>query len=97
VTVENMMSAFLALVVLALLFSRDRLKMRVSRLEVRLEKLLRHVGFDPDPNPPATADIAVLARTPGGKIAAIKAYREQTGAGLREAKAEVERLMEQGG
>lgn len=33
-----------------------------------------------------------LARTPGGKIAAIKAYRLQTGAGLKKAKEAVERM-----
>jgi ribosomal protein L7/L12 len=33
----------------------------------------------------------------GAKIAAIKAYRRQTGAGLRESKAAVERLMQKGG
>jgi ribosomal protein L7/L12 len=94
---ESFMSAFLSLVALGLMISHARLKQRVNTLEVRLEKLLLHVGFDADPNPPATDDVAVLARTPGGKIAAIKAYRKQTGAGLRESKAVVERMMEKGG
>jgi ribosomal protein L7/L12 len=93
---ESFTSAFLFLVVLGLMISRDRLNRRVNTLEVRLEKLLLHVGFDADPNPPATDDVAVLARTPGAKMAAIKAYRKQTGAGLRESKAEVERLMKGG-
>jgi ribosomal protein L7/L12 len=93
----SFLSAFLCLVVLGLMVSRDRLNRRVNTLEVRLEKLLLHVGFVADPNPPATDDVAVLARTPGAKIAAIKAYRKQTGAGLRESKAVVERLMEKGG
>ncbi len=48
-----------------------------------------------DPNPPVTDEVAALARTPGGKIAAIKAYRKQTGAGLKEAKDAVERFAEQ--
>ena len=95
-TVEHVILASLGIAVLALLVSRDRLSQRVQILEIRLERLLRHVGFDPDPNPPASEDVAALARVPGGKIAAIKAYRKQTGAGLREAKAEVERLMEKG-
>jgi ribosomal protein L7/L12 len=43
-----------------------------------------------------TDEVRMLARTPGAKIAAIRAYREQTGAGLREAKEAVERLMESG-
>jgi ribosomal protein L7/L12 len=37
-------------------------------------------------------DVKVLARTPGSKIAAIKLYREQTGASLKEAKDAVERM-----
>jgi hypothetical protein len=89
---EHVVSIFLSLVILGLLVSRDRLNKRVCNLEIRLEKLLLHVGFEADPKPPATNDVAVLACTPGAKIAAIKAYREQTGAGLREAKMEVERL-----
>jgi ribosomal protein L7/L12 len=94
---ESFMSALLGLGVLGWMISLGRLKQRVDILEVRLEKLLLHVGFDADPNPPATDDVAVLARTPGAKIAAIKAYRRQTGAGLRESKAAVERFMQKGG
>jgi ribosomal protein L7/L12 len=45
-----------------------------------------------DPNPPITDDVKILARTPGSKVAAIKAYRQQTGAGLKEAKDAVERM-----
>jgi ribosomal protein L7/L12 len=93
---ESFMPAFLGLAVLGLMVSRDRLNQRLNTLEARLEKLLLHVGFDADPNPPATEDVAVLARTPGAKIAAIKAYRRQTGAGVRESMAEVERLRKKG-
>ncbi len=89
-------SVFLVLAVGWLLFSRDRLNQRVRTLEIRLERLLRHVGFDADRIPPASDAVATLARTPGAKIAAIKAYRQETGATLREAKAEVERLARDG-
>jgi len=37
-------------------------------------------------------EVKILARTPGRKIAAIKLYREQSGAGLREAKDVVDEL-----
>ena len=73
---------------------QTRMEKRLRDLEVRFEKLLRHVDFVADPNPPITDDVRVLARTPGAKIAAIKAYRQQTGAGLKEAKEAVEKLME---
>jgi len=75
---------------------QTRMEKRLRDLEVRFEKLLLHVGFVADPNPPITDEVRVLARTPGAKIAAIKAYRQQTGAGLKEAKEAVERLMESG-
>jgi LmbE family N-acetylglucosaminyl deacetylase len=74
--------------------SQTRMEKRLRDLEVRFEKLLLHVGFVADPSPPITDEVRVLARTPGAKIAAIRAYRQQTGAGLKEAKEAVEKLME---
>ncbi len=87
-------SVFLFLALSGLFFSLDRLSRRVSTLEMRLQRLLRHVGFDADRIPAASAEVIALARTPGAQIAAIKAYRQQTGASLREAKAEIERLTQ---
>ncbi len=72
----------------------ERLQKRVLDLEVRLHKIQEHLGFVADPSPPVTDDVKVLARTPGSKIAAIKLYRQQTGAGLKDAKDAVERMME---
>jgi LmbE family N-acetylglucosaminyl deacetylase len=74
--------------------SQTRMERRLRDLEVRFEKLLLHVGFVADPSPPITDEVRVLARTPGAKIAAIRAYRQQTGAGLKEAEEAVEKLME---
>jgi ribosomal protein L7/L12 len=76
--------------------AQARTEKRLRDLEVRFEKLLLHVGFVADPNPPITDEVKVLARTPGAKIAAIRAYRQQIGAGLKEAKEAVERMMESG-
>lgn len=90
---QQVISIFLGLAVLGLLISRDSLNQRVHNLETRLGRLQLHLGFDADQIPPASDEVKALARTPGSKIAAIRAYRQQTGAGLREAKAEVERLM----
>jgi ribosomal protein L7/L12 len=72
--------------------SNGVLEKRVLDLEIRLHKLQVHVGFVADANLPVTDDVKVLARTPGAKIAAIKLYRKQTGAGLKEAKDAVERM-----
>ena len=69
-----------------------RLQKRVLDLEIRLHKLQDHIGFVADANPPITDDVKVLARTPGSKIAAIKLYRQQTGAGLKGAKDAVEQM-----
>jgi hypothetical protein len=77
---------------LSLLRSNQQLQKRVLDLEIRLHKLQNHIGFVADPNPPITDDVKVLARTPGSKIAAIKLYRQQTGAGLKDAKNAVERI-----
>jgi len=76
----------------SLLRSNERLQKRVLDLEIRLHKLQEHIGFVADPNPPITDEVKLLARTPGSKIAAIKLYRQQTGAGLKEAKDAVERM-----
>jgi hypothetical protein len=81
--------------VIGLVSWRQRADQRLRNLEVQLEKLLRHIGFEADPNPPVSDNVAALARTPGAKIAAIKAYREETGAGLKQAKDVIERLAEQ--
>jgi hypothetical protein len=70
----------------------ERLQKRILNLEIRFHKLQDHIGFVADANPPITEDVKVLARTPGSKIAAIKLYRQQTGAGLKEAKDAVERI-----
>jgi hypothetical protein len=100
---KGMNQGFFVIVVVALFWvaltqarSQTRTEKRLRDLEVRFEKLLLHVGFVADPNPPITDEVRILARTPGSKIAAIKAYRQQTGAGLKEAKEAVERLMESG-
>jgi hypothetical protein len=77
---------------LSLLRSNERLQKGLLDLEIRLHKLQAHIGFVADPHPPITDDVKVLARTPGSKIAAIKLYRQQTGAGLKEAKDAVERM-----
>lgn len=83
-------------VALALLVKRvARLENRLnalSRLDAKLDVLLKHAGiqFDPYQDVPA-AVIAALER--GEKIQAIKDYRLATGAGLKEAKEFVEEIQ----
>ena len=59
-----------------------------SRLERKVDLILRHLGIDP--NQGLDEKIMELVKA-GQKIQAIKLYREQTGAGLKEAKDYVEK------
>ena len=60
-----------------------------SRLERKVDLILTHLGLDPNQGMDET--IVELVKS-GQKIQAIKLYREQTGAGLKEAKDYVEGL-----
>ena len=60
-----------------------------SRLERKVDLILKHLGIDP--NQGVDEKIMELMKA-GQKIEAIKLYREQTGVGLREAKDYVESL-----
>ncbi|MSU78705.1 MAG: hypothetical protein EXS16_11510 [Gemmataceae bacterium] len=63
---------------------------RIARIERRLYLLLRHSGIDLRTALPLSDHVKEIARDPARKIEAIKAYREETGAGLAEAKDAVE-------
>ena len=77
----------------AWMFDHQHLMQRPREVEIKLGQLMKHVNFEPDMTPAAPSqEVIALARTPGKKIAAIKAYREQTGAGLKEAKDVVEAI-----
>jgi ribosomal protein L7/L12 len=65
-------------------------KARVARIERKLNALLRHHGVDPTQGLPLSERVKQLANDPSRKIEAIKVYREETGAGLAEAKEAVE-------
>lgn len=67
-----------------------RTQARLHRLEHRLSLLLRHFNIDPAAGSPLSDRVRGLADDPARKIEAIRAYREETGAGLAEAKAAVE-------
>jgi ribosomal protein L7/L12 len=61
---------------------------RLRRVEDKLDLILSHLGVEYVP--PSKDTWQELAGDPGRKIAAIKAYREQYGVGLAEAKKAVE-------
>ena len=60
----------------------------------RLNKLLEHQGVELGKVVEPSAKVKELARTKGAEIEAIKAYREQTGLGLKEARAVVQSLSQ---
>ncbi|MER5469379.1 ribosomal protein L7/L12 [Streptomyces sp. NPDC002685] len=60
---------------------------RIAHVEHQLDQILDHLGIREDP--PHLPQVTALLRD-GKKIQAIKAYREATGAGLKEAKDAVE-------
>lgn len=61
-----------------------------ARVERKLNALLRHHGVDPTQGLPLSERVKQLADDPSRKIEAIRVYREETGAGLAEAKEAVE-------
>jgi ribosomal protein L7/L12 len=69
--------------------NRDRL----ARVEQKLDLLLTHAGLDYTPAPKAAWQ-SLADEGPARKIAAIKAYRDETDAGLAEAKRAVEAYIE---
>ena len=70
-----------------------RLSNEVGRLRRNVAAIARHLNVDLV-QPPAVSDrVKELARDPGRKIEAIKQYREETGAGLAEAKRAVEEYI----
>jgi ribosomal protein L7/L12 len=87
---EGAVAAVGAVLLLMALMSWLDTKARVGRLERKLNALLRHHGVDPTQGLPLSERVKQLANDPSRKIEAIKVYREETGAGLAEAKEAVE-------
>jgi ribosomal protein L7/L12 len=84
------LSVGILLVVLALYSSMTA---RFRGIERKLNALLRHHGVDPLQGLVISDRVKQLAADPARKIEAIKAYREETGAGLAEAKEAVEAFV----
>jgi hypothetical protein len=62
----------------------------LGRLESKVARISHAMGIDLTKPLPLSDRVKELARDPARKIEAIKVYREETGAGLAEAKAAVE-------
>jgi hypothetical protein len=73
--------------------SYGQLTFRLGRLEKKINLLLVQSGIDPNISPALSEKVQEIARDPSRKIEAIKAYREETGVGLAEAKEAVEEFM----
>ena len=89
--------AALAFVALTSSFRSARtpsLDRRLARIERQLDLIMRRLEIE-EPESPLPGVVAELEQ--GRKINAIKIYREQTGAGLAEAKAAVERIASERG
>jgi len=92
--------ALLAVAVLAILLVAGAHRgsaAAIARIERKLDMLLRDRGIDPRQHLQMSERVKQLANDPAGKIEAIKAYREETGAGLAEAKDAIEMYIREGG
>ncbi|ANP49152.1 ribosomal protein L7/L12 [Streptomyces griseochromogenes] len=83
----------LALAVLGLTLSTvsrfARAEQRLKRVERKLDLVMKHLDLQEEI--PRMDEVNALVRE-GKKIQAIKVYREDTGAGLKEAKEAIDRL-----
>ncbi len=65
---------------------------RLRRIEAKLDRLLALQGIDENKWQAPSAEVIKLARA-GEKISAIRLYRRQQGAGLKEAKEAIEKYI----
>jgi ribosomal protein L7/L12 len=65
---------------------------RLQELERKLNLVLTHLGIDSDARVAPSSHVMNLAADPRQRIEAIKAYRQQTGAGLKVAAAVIDEI-----
>jgi hypothetical protein len=68
----------------------------LSRIDAKLDLLLKQANIKYDPYSNVSRDVAEAVRQ-GKKIEAIKLYRQSTGVGLKEAKDAVEEMQRRAG
>ena len=66
------------------------LVIRIVELQRRVDSIANQLGLDPPKTGELSERVKELARDPALKIQAIKAYREESGSGLADAKDAVE-------
>lgn len=77
---------------LLVLWQLANVAQRLSGIAAMMRRLLSKEGVEWETAAEPSARVQELALGSGTYVAAIKAYREQTGLGLKEAKAAVDRL-----
>jgi len=83
----------LALILAFCVVQLMRIQGRMSQVQAQLQALLRHFELETGGQyQPPSEEVLALARDPSQQIAAIKAYRGQTGLGLKEAKEVIDGL-----
>jgi ribosomal protein L7/L12 len=88
----------LGIVVLVAIFNTERqagtIRRDVARIDRKLNLILEEMNISFDEVAGMSNRVKDLARDPSRKIEAIKAYREETGTGLAEAKRAVEAFID---
>jgi ribosomal protein L7/L12 len=84
------------IILVAIAVAQLRLGRQLSDQQATIAKLVARLGVELDsPLEPSDA-VRELAKNPDQYIVAIRAYRQETGAGLKEAKAVVDKLTRAG-
>jgi ribosomal protein L7/L12 len=96
---SGMASVFVLIVfvyVLLRLVTIEKRIARLSRVDAKLDLLLKQAGIDYDPYKNLSLQVTEALQR-GEKIQAIKHYREATGVGLKEAKEFIEEIQRRAG
>ncbi len=70
----------------------SRLQTQLQDAQAKLDALLKHLGVEWGQYAEPSEAVKTLAKHPSTRIEAIKAYREQTGLGLKEAQEVIDKL-----
>jgi ribosomal protein L7/L12 len=91
---EYMLALLLIGNAIALLSNRSH---QIQDVERKINLVLAHFGIDPTAQVAPSSRVISLAADPRQRIEAIKAYRMQTGAGLKEAAAVIDKIAASSG